>query len=179
MRVNNLTFCFGENTIFENYTLEINSPVTCIMGVSGRGKTTLLKLMAGLLEPDGGTVENKPVKPAMMFQEDRLLPWVSVLKNVELVCDDHEKAKNLLSELEIDENMYPHELSGGMARRVALARCLALDSDVLLLDEPFTGLNAQLMEKAAGLILAQNKPVIVSTHSQQEAAALQGTIVML
>jgi len=179
MRVNNLTFRFGENTIFENYTLEINSPVTCIMGVSGRGKTTLLKLMAGLLEPDGGTVENKPVKPAMMFQEDRLLPWVSVLKNVELVCDDHEKAKNLLSELEIDENMYPHELSGGMARRVALARCLALDSDVLLLDEPFTGLNAQLIEKAAGLILAQNKPVIVSTHSQQEAAALQGTIVML
>ncbi len=179
MKVNNLTFRYGENTIFENYTLEINSPVTCIMGASGRGKTTLLKLVTGLIEPDDGEVENAPVKPAMMFQEDRLLPWVSVLKNVELVCDNHEKAVNLLRELDIDESLYPNELSGGMARRVALARCLALDSDVLLLDEPFTGLNAQLMEKAARLILAQNKPVIVSTHSQQEAAALQGTIVML
>ena len=179
MRVNNVTFRYGDNTVLENYSLEINSPVTCVMGSSGKGKTTLLKLIAGLLKPQSGEVENAPKKPAMMFQEDRLLPWVNVLKNVELVCDDTDKARHLLQQLEIDENLYPHELSGGMARRVALARCLALESDILLLDEPFTGLNVQLMEKAAGLILAQNKPVIVSTHSLEEAAALKGTIVTL
>ena len=179
MKLNNITFSYGDNVIFQEYSLDITAPSTCIMGVSGKGKTTLLKLIAGLLEPQSGEMENTPVKPAMMFQEDRLLPWVNVLKNVELVCDDPEKARNLLRELEIDENLYPHELSGGMARRVALARCLALDSDVLLLDEPFTGLNVQLMEKAAELILAQNKPVIVSTHSVDEAAALRGEIVTL
>lgn len=179
MIISNVTFRYGDNVIFENYNLDINDRSTCIMGASGQGKTTLLKLISGLLKPESGSIEGAPLKPSMMFQEDRLLPWVTVLKNVELVCDDREKARELLKALEIDENLYPHELSGGMARRVALARCLAIDSDVLLLDEPFTGLNVQLMHKAAQLILAQNKPIIVSTHSKEEAEALKGTIVML
>ena len=179
MKVSNVTFRYGDNTVLENYSLDLNEKVTCVMGPSGRGKTTLLKIIAGLLKPESGSLENTPEKPSMMFQEDRLLPWVSVLKNVELVCDNEVKANELLKELEIDGKLYPHELSGGMARRVALARCLALDSDVLLLDEPFTGLNPQLIQKAAKLILKQNKQIIVSTHSLDEAEALKGTIVTL
>ena len=105
MKVNNVTFRYGENTVLENYSLDINSPSICIMGASGKGKTTLLKLIAGLLKPQSGTIENAPQKPSMMFQEDRLLPWITVLKNVELVCDDEEKARALLRELEIDENL--------------------------------------------------------------------------
>ena len=149
------------------------------MGASGKGKTTLLKLIAGLLKPDKGTVDIIDRKVSFMFQEDRLLPWLNVRDNVLLVTDREKETDELLEELGIDGNLRISELSGGMARRVALARCLLFESDILLMDEPFKGLDEALMKKVASIIIRQNKPAIVSTHSLDEVEALGGKIVNL
>ena len=114
-----------------------------------------------------------------MFQEDRLLPWLNVRENVLLVTGREKETDELLQELGIDGNLKISELSGGMARRVALARCLMFESDVLLMDEPFKGLDEELMKKVASIIVRQNKPTIVSTHSLDEVEALGGEIVNL
>ena len=149
------------------------------MGASGKGKTTLLKLIAGLLKPDKGTVDINNRKVSFMFQEDRLLPWLNVRDNILLVTDREKETDELLEELGIDGNLRISELSGGMARRVALARCLLFESDILLMDEPFKGLDEALMKKVASIIIRQNKPAIVSTHSLDEVEALGGKIVNL
>ena len=179
MRISNLDFSYDNKQIFRDYSLELSDGITCLMGVSGKGKTTLLKLIAGLLKPDKGTVDINNRKVSFMFQEDRLLPWLNVRDNVLLVTDREKETDELLEELGIDGNLRISELSGGMARRVALARCLLFESDILLMDEPFKGLDEALMKKVASIIIRQNKPAIVSTHSLDEVEALGGKIVNL
>ncbi len=179
MRINNLDFSYDNKQIFHDYSLDLSDGITCLMGASGKGKTTLLKLMAGLLKPDNGTVDIDDRKVSFMFQEDRLLPWLNVRENVLLVTGREKETDELLQELGIDGNLKISELSGGMARRVALARCLMFESDVLLMDEPFKGLDEELMKKVASIIVRQNKPTIVSTHSLDEVEALGGEIVNL
>ena len=179
MRISNLDFSYDNKQIFRDYSLELSDGITCLMGASGKGKTTLLKLLAGLLKPDNGTVNINNRKVSFMFQEDRLLPWLNVRDNVLLVTGREKETNELLQELEIDGNLKISELSGGMARRVALARCLMFESDVLLMDEPFKGLDEALMKKVASIIIRQNKPTIVSTHSLDEVEALGGEIVNL
>ncbi|MBE6124727.1 MAG: ATP-binding cassette domain-containing protein [Erysipelotrichaceae bacterium] len=179
MRINNLDFSYDKKQIFHDYSLDLSDGITCLMGASGKGKTTLLKLMAGLLKPDNGTVDIDDRKVSFMFQEDRLLPWLNVRENVLLVTGREKETDELLQELGIDGNLKISELSGGMARRVALARCLMFESDVLLMDEPFKGLDEELMKKVASIIVRQNKPTIVSTHSLDEVEALGGEIVNL
>ncbi|MBQ1521943.1 MAG: ATP-binding cassette domain-containing protein, partial [Erysipelotrichaceae bacterium] len=141
MRISNLDFSYDNKQIFHDYSLELSDGITCLMGASGKGKTTLLKLMAGLLKPDNGTVDIDDRKVSFMFQEDRLLPWLNVRDNVLLVTGREKETDELLQELGIDGNLKISELSGGMARRVALARCLMFESDVLLMDEPFKGMD--------------------------------------
>ena len=124
-----------------------------------------------------------------MFQEDRLVPWLNAWGNVVLVDkatkrirrnpDLNDKASALLKELGLDPAMPISSMSGGMKRRVALARALAFEADALILDEPFKGLDEKLMKQCASLIAAQGKPVIVSTHSEAEARALGAGIVRL
>ena len=179
MRISNLDFSYDNKQIFHDYSLDLSDGITCLMGASGKGKTTLLKLMAGLLKPDNGTVDIDDRKVSFMFQEDRLLPWLNVRENVLLVTGREKETDELLQELGIDGNLKISELSGGMARRVALARCLMFESDVLLMDEPFKGLDEELMKKVASIIVRQNKPTIVSTHSLDEVEALGGEIVNL
>ena len=179
MKISNLSFSYENKKIFENYSLELNDGITCLMGASGEGKTTLLKLIGGLLEPDEGTVDIGNKRVSFMFQEDRLLPWLNVRDNILLVTDKEEETDDLLTELGIDGNLKIGELSGGMARRVALARCLLFESDILLLDEPFKGMDEQLMKKAARIIIRQNKPAVVSTHSIDEVKALDAEVITL
>ncbi len=179
MRISNLDFSYDNKQIFHDYSLELSDGITCLMGSSGKGKTTLLKLIAGLLKSDNGTVDIDDRKVSFMFQEDRLLPWLNVRENVLLVTGREKETDELLQELGIDGNLKISELSGGMARRVALARCLMFESDVLLMDEPFKGLDEALMKKVASIIIRQNKPTIVSTHSLDEVEALGGEIVNL
>lgn len=117
-----------------------------------------------------------------MFQEDRLLPWLDARGNVALVLeqkDDGDISGKLLEQLGIDPAMPIGKMSGGMKRRVALARALAFDSDALLLDEPFKGLDEDLMKKCAALIRSTGKPAVVSTHSEAEAQALGARILRI
>lgn len=181
MKIDNLSFSYGKKTVFDNLNLHTDKRTICLMGKSGCGKTTLLHLMAGLLKTDGGTISGVPQPCALMFQEDRLLPWLNARQNVALVLDgeDDKKAVLLLKELGLDPEMELSRMSGGMKRRVALARALAFKSEALLLDEPFKGLDENLMKNCAERIKKEGKLTIVSTHSEKEAEALDAEIIRI
>lgn len=191
MKIENLSFSYMdksvEKKVFDGLNLESNSRIICIMGHSGCGKTTLLHILAGLLKPFSGTVSDFPEKVSIMFQEDRLLPWLNAYENVALVQStpfvrwdgQDDRASRILKSLDIDPAMDINSMSGGMKRRVALARALAFDSKALLLDEPFKGMDEDLTARAADLVRKQDKLTIVSTHSEAEAKALGAEIVRL
>ena len=183
-----VTLDYAEKRVLDKLTLSISTDgITCLHGPSGSGKTTLLRLIAGLVCPTSGAVAGLPQKPALLFQEDRLLPHLSARDNIAAVVGtaiagaaalggplstaDHWLTKVNLSE---DAHLRPRELSGGMRRRVALARALAYGGDFLLLDEPFTGLDVKLVEQMAALIRETNTPALVVTHSLEEIRLLGG-----
>ena len=179
MRIENLSFGYGNKYIFRDFYAETESGIICIMGPSGCGKTTLLHLMAGLLKPGSGRITGFPEKRSLMFQEDRLLPWLDARSNVALVLgekDDPDLPVKLLGELGIDPGMDIRSMSGGMRRRVALARALAFDSEALLLDEPFKGLDEKLRLEVIGYIrkYAKGKTVLCVTHEPEDAERLGG-----
>lgn len=172
-----ITVRFEEKTVLENFSLTLpETGVVCLSGPSGCGKTTLLRVLAGLQKPQGGTVTGVG-KCAVVFQEDRLLPWLTAEKNLTVAAgiSAGEAAQWLRRmELETEEKSLPQALSGGMRRRVAIARALAAESDVLLLDEPFQGLDEGVKELIYPLIrqASERKPVVLVTHHPQEAQAL-------
>jgi NitT/TauT family transport system ATP-binding protein len=165
----------------------------CLVGASGCGKSTLLNLMAGLLEPTAGQVEVSAKRPALMFQEPALLPWLTAAGNVELAlrargvgkADRRAEALRLLRlvNLEGQETKRVHELSGGMRQRVALARSLAQDSSVLLMDEPFAALDAitrDVLHQELTRVWAEQKlSVVFVTHNVREAARLGTRVVLM
>jgi NitT/TauT family transport system ATP-binding protein len=172
----------------------------CLVGPSGCGKTTLLRLMHGLLQPDSGQVlvDGKPSTApgphaGFVFQSFRLLPWRTVAANVEFPLQiqgmprtqrvDRARQYLRLVGLEDFEHSYPHELSGGMQQRVGLARALALESQILLMDEPFAALDAQtreFMQLELGRIWEHlGVAVVFVTHSLDEALFLADRIVLL
>ena len=191
MKIENLSFSYMdkavEKKVFDGLNLENNSRIICIMGHSGCGKTTLLHILAGLLKPSSGTVSDFPEKVSIMFQEDRLLPWLNAYENVALVQGapfvrwngQDDNSSRILRSLDIDPAMDINSMSGGMKRRVALARALGFESEALLLDEPFKGMDEDLVSRAADLVRKQNKITIVSTHSEAEAQALGATVLRL
>jgi len=172
----------------------------CIVGPSGCGKTTLLRILAGLEKPTSGEVllKGKPIKGpgpdrVMVFQEYSLFPWRTVLGNVmfglELKGLSRQEAIReamkyiMLVGLEGFENMYPHELSGGMKQRVALARALACNPDVLLMDEPLSALDAQtrnyMQEELIKIWDRTRKTIIFVTHNVEEAVYLGDRVMVL
>lgn len=173
IKLKNVSLSFGGRPVFTDVTLDIPSEgVTVFRGPSGAGKTTLFRLLLGLQKPDSGTIEGFLFKkPAVVFQEDRLLPWAGALDNAALVSDSA-AAERAIRALGLCENLcqLPRELSGGMRRRVALARALSYGGDALFLDEPFTGLDEANKEIAAHAILDTGVPVYVITHDEAEAA---------
>ncbi|HHU06645.1 MAG TPA: ABC transporter ATP-binding protein [Clostridiales bacterium] len=184
VRLKDVTFSFGDRLVLDSFSIELpNEGITCLLGPSGCGKTTLFRLIAGLIRPQLGEISVDFNKISFMFQEDRLLPWLSALENVRAVlpADERDKAGLILSELGLGNelNTMPPELSAGMKRRVALARALAFGGDLLLLDEPFTGLEPELMERLASHIKKQSRPVYVITHSEKEVELLGGRTVRL
>jgi NitT/TauT family transport system ATP-binding protein len=175
IKLQSISKSFDGVSVLENISAEIpDSGIFAICGASGSGKTTLMRIILGLEQPDSGNIyglEGK--KAAVVFQNDRLLPWFSALDNVAAVCSK-ERAKELLEKVELSDSLdkKPAELSGGMCRRVALARALAFDADIFLLDEPFKGLDAELRGRTVKLVedFAKTKPVILITHDPWEAS---------
>lgn len=179
----NLTCAYGEKTPIRNLTLTLpDTGVIGVFGASGAGKTTLLRLLAGRLAPASGTVTGLTGKRvSMVFQEDRLLPWQTALENVALVRDGSEaEARELLAALSLqaEAEQRPAALSGGMQRRVALARALNFGGDVLLLDEPFKGLDAALCTKAAAVVRGRFPLTVIATHDRAEAENLGMTLAL-
>ena len=158
---------------------------TALMGPSGVGKTTLLRVALGLLRPTAGTVENTFRKTAAVFQEPRLLPWRTAAENVALVLGEGrgtmEKARTCLKALGLGEaaDKYPRELSGGMQQRVAIARALAVDADLLVLDEPFKAMDEALRRQVMALVAETDAAILLVTHEEEEAAALGCGIIRL
>ena len=173
MKIENLTVRFGDKLIFDNFHYTFNDKgIYVINGVSGKGKTTLFNVIAGVLKPDIGKVDLNGKKVSYMFQEDRLFPDFSVFENVFCVTketeDDARLCKEVLTRLGLSNELdsYPKGLSGGMQRRVALARALVYDADILLLDEAFKGLDEETCKTAIDTVVeyAKDKLVIISAH---------------
>jgi NitT/TauT family transport system ATP-binding protein len=165
----------------------------CLIGASGCGKSTLLSLVAGLDAPTAGEVSVGGRRVAMMFQEAALLPWLTAASNVELAlrargvpkAERRHRTGELLRMVRLEGfgSKRPHELSGGMRQRVALAQALAQDADVLLMDEPFGALDAMtrdLLHEELGRICAEQAlTVLFVTHNVREAVRLGDRVVVL
>lgn len=188
IKLKHIHVSFGSHQVLKDLTLHIHpGDRIALMGPSGSGKSTLLKLIAGQLKADSGTVEIAADRISYMFQEPRLLPWLTAAENVNLVLGDRpETIGTALQWLErvglgSAASKRPHELSGGMRQRVALARALAYNGDVFLLDEPLSALDQALTAEMLSLIstYTAGKTVIFVTHDPKQAQAVSDTIIYL
>lgn len=182
----NVSKCFGDKIALENFSAVFPAGETSVlMGVSGGGKTTLLRLILGLETPDGGGISGVPAKCAAVFQEDRLCPQLTALGNVLLAAGrkKEREARELLGRLGLAEsiNTPAADLSGGMRRRTALARALCSEYELLILDEPFKGLDDQTRRTAIETVReqTQGKTVLLVTHDPTEAKAFGDKIIQV
>lgn len=179
LELKDVSLSFGALEVLRGASLTLwQGERIAITGPSGCGKTSLLHVIAGLLHPDSGLVRNRAARTACVFQEPRLLPWLSAEENVSIVMPHGTQGQDalmLLKELGLADSAekHPCELSGGMQQRAALARALAYAPDLLLLDEPFRALDAA--SKALAIDAVNERAdcaVILVTHSPEEADAL-------
>ena len=164
-----LTLRFGKSTILDRFSLTLpDRGVTALCGPSGCGKTTLLRVLAGLERPQAGSVEVPPQDTALLFQDDRLLPWRTAEQHLTDVLPKRRwnevPALLALAELEGEAEKRPAALSGGMGRRLALARCLALPARLYLLDEPFAGVDLPRALRILERLRALPAPVLLVSH---------------
>ena len=195
VRVSGVTKRFGDGpVVLDDVSLTVASgEFVCLLGASGCGKSTLLNLVAGLDAPSAGTVTLPGGRAALMFQESALLPWLTAAQNVELALrlrglrrrERRDRAAELLELVRLGGagGKRVHELSGGMRQRVAMARALAQETGVLLMDEPFAALDAitrdVLHEELSRLRTSQSLTVVFVTHNVREAVRLGDRVVLL
>lgn len=186
--INDLSKKYGEKIVLSHYSAVIKEGMTtAVMAPSGGGKTTLLRILAGLEKADAGTVlgiEDKKI--SMVFQEDRLCSNLSALSNIRLVCGRDISRKQIGEELEKvglkgSESQPACKLSGGMRRRTALVRALIVPYDLLILDEPFKGLDEENKKTVMDYTKEKShgKTVIFVTHDEKEAEYLGGNRIIL
>ena len=179
----NVTKKYGEKTVFENFSLDIKeNEITVILGESGSGKTTLLNMIARLTDYDGEISGGSGV--SMVFQRDRLVPHLTAAENVLLVNENADVNRLFESAgLKGSENLYPKDLSAGMARRVAIIRAFAYGAPAVLMDEPLVNLDLSLKYSLTERIKALNseygKTVILVTHDVKEAVMLSGRLIII
>ena len=192
LRLDHVGQRFGDVEVLADIDFSVRrGEFVALVGPSGCGKTTLLNLCSGWLSPTSGTVD-RPAQVRMVFQQDGLFPWMTVRENVHLglrhVTRDEERsarAASLLALIGLNgfEDHYPHQLSGGMRQRVELARALAGDTDVLLMDEPFSSLDyltrLKMRGELARLLRERPRTVVLVTHDIQEAAQLADRVLVL
>jgi NitT/TauT family transport system ATP-binding protein len=192
LRLEDVTLSFGAVPVFRRLSLEVDhGEFVAVVGPSGCGKTTLLNLLSKFIKPETGRVECAG-RVRMVYQHDSLFPWLTVAENISLglrhLRDDAERAQQLramirLIGLEEFANHYPHQLSGGMRQRVELARALVGDTDILLLDEPFSSLDyltrLRMRNELARMLDQLPRTVVLVTHDIEESAQLADRIVVL
>jgi len=192
LRMDGASVAYGGVEVLRELHLEVrHGEFVAVVGPSGCGKTTLLNLASGWLRPQEGRVE-RPERVRMVFQQDGLFPWRTVGENVRMglrhVADHAERVRRAgvlldLVGLSPFEGHYPHQLSGGMRQRVELVRALAGDTDLLLMDEPFSSLDyltrLRMREELARLLREQPRTVVLVTHDIEEAAQLADRVLML
>lgn len=184
IKIKNLSKCYGSNCVFKDFNLDIEKgKITVILGESGAGKTTLLKILLGLTDYQG-EIQGEFAPVSVVMQANALIPNLTVGQNLTLVNKGMD-VKNALKEagMENAENLYPKELSAGMARRVAILRAIYFPSKTLFLDEPFINLDLKhkylMLEKIKEQAKANGQTVICVTHDPREAVALADRIVVL
>lgn len=192
LQLNQVSRRFGPVEVLRDLSLSMSrGEFVAVVGPSGCGKTTLLNLLSGFDQPSSGLITCDG-QVRMVYQQDGLFPWLTVAENIALglrhLKDQRERARQVnellrLIRLEGFEHHYPHQLSGGMRQRVELARALAGESDILLLDEPFSALDyltrLRLRQELARLLDERPRTVVLVTHDIEEAAQLADRIIVL
>ena len=185
-----VSFSYDKKEVLRDFSLYLqNGEILALMAPSGIGKSTILNLAAGLIKPQSGVIINNAERISYAFQEPRLFPWMSALGNVNAVLSAKKETKPQAKEalsfvgLEGSERLHPSELSGGMKSRVALARAIAYDGDLYLLDEPFAALDEELKnhlcKKLREHIKARGASALFVTHQRADAEQFADRIVEL
>ena len=181
LRLEEISVRFGEKQVLDKCSLRLEKGErVALTGPSGCGKTTLARVALSLQKPDSGTVSSGFARAAAVFQEPRLLPWLTAEENVNLVLSDRadtiEEARAWLARLELGDStgLYPSELSGGMQQRVSIARALAAKPELLVMDEPFKAMDEALRDRVLRVTADAlgDAALLLITHSEREAYSL-------
>lgn len=182
IKADHICFSYGDEVIFNDFSFSVaDGETTCILGHSGCGKSTLVSLLSGISRPQSGQIESSFSKPSFLFQEDRLLPWSTARENITVTGVPESDADRYLGLVGLADASLknPDELSGGMSRRLSIARCFAYGGDVYFMDEPLRGLDI----KTSGDILSfmgselSGKTAVIVSHLVEEAFSLADRIV--
>lgn len=188
LELRNVEYEILRDKVVRNFNLKVEKgEVVTLFGPSGCGKTTILRLISGLNEPRKGEIFNKFKKMTYFFQENRLLTWKNALENVLLVMDkaDQNSVLKLFAKVGLSQKdalKYPNELSGGMRQRVAFVRAIVTKPDLLLMDEPFSGLDYDMKEILIDIVsqrVSEGMSIILVTHDRMEAVKISNRIYFL
>ena len=185
--IRELSKSFGEKKVLSGLSHTFPAGEVCIVqGPSGSGKTTLLRILAGLEKQDAGSVEGVPERISFVFQEDRLLPDFSAYRNLKVVTGKETEKAVILSHLaelglQGEEKTAVKNFSGGMKRRLAIARAMLYNSSLVILDEPFKGLDEKLKTEVMDYVKRhrEGRTLILVTHDREEAAYMGGNVLEL
>jgi NitT/TauT family transport system ATP-binding protein len=185
IKFNNININFEEKVLYKDFSIDFNKDsINFIMGESGIGKSTLLNYIKNELILRGFNV-------SAVFQENRLIPWINIYKNLEFVIKDNfhkeirkEKIDDILEKMNLSncKKLYPHELSGGMRQRINIARAMLYDGDVFIMDEPFKGLDKENKENIIKVVREyfseKRKTAIIVSHDLNEAREISDKIIL-